>query len=442
MTEKHNIEYKQSWHDDYLKWVCGFANAQGGKIFIGIDDNEKYVGVDKHKELLEDIPNKIKNLMGIIAEVNLIEEKNKYIIEISVPQYSVPISLRGRYYYRSGSVKQELTGASLNEFLLKKSGLTWDEVPESDAIIDDIDETAIKQFIKDCAKAKRISIEDNITVPQLLDKLRLRKGSKLKKAALVLFGKDPGKYFINLAVKIGRFGDSDADLRFHEVIEGNLIYMKERIEEILNAKFLIHPIEFVGFQRIEHDEYPVQAIREIILNALIHRNYAGAPTQIRVYDNSIRIWNDGGLPDGISEEDLRITHMSKPRNSLIAFACFLGGYIDSWGRGTIKIIDACKENNLPEPVLKEEQGGFVSILQKAQKQIAVINETKLNDRMLKAIEYVKEHGKITNGEYQKINECSRNTASKDLLYLVGMELLKHSEIKGAGSYYVLGSIAH
>lgn len=100
----------------------------------------------------------------------------------------------------------------------------------------------------------------------------------------MLFGKDPGKFYPSMTVKIGKFGKSDADLKFHEVIEGNLIQLKERIGIILNAKFFIHPIDFVGMQRIERDEYPVAAVREMILNALVHRNYIGAPTQIRLYD--------------------------------------------------------------------------------------------------------------------------------------------------------------
>lgn len=128
MPEQHNIEYKQSWHDDYLKWVCGFANAQGGVIFIGKDDNGNVVNVAESKRLMDDIPNKIRNAMGITVEVNLQEENGNQFIEIIIPPYSVPISLRGRYYFRSGSTKQELTGASLNEFLLKKSGKTWDDV--------------------------------------------------------------------------------------------------------------------------------------------------------------------------------------------------------------------------------------------------------------------------------------------------------------------------
>jgi ATP-dependent DNA helicase RecG len=127
MPEQHNIEYKQNWHDDYLKWICGFANANGGTIYIGKDDNGNVVNVSDHKKLMDDIPNKIKNALGITVEVNLHEETGKRFIEIITQSYSVPISIRGRYYYRSGSTKQELTGAPLNEFLLKKSGKTWDE---------------------------------------------------------------------------------------------------------------------------------------------------------------------------------------------------------------------------------------------------------------------------------------------------------------------------
>jgi ATP-dependent DNA helicase RecG len=147
MPEQQNIEYKSSWHDDYLDWICGFANAQGGKIYIGKNNSGKVIGVDSYKDLIEKIPNKIKNLMGITAEVNLLQEGDKHFIEIIVQPYSVPISLRGRYYYRSGSVKQELTGAALNEFLLKQAGQTWDNVIEPRATFADIDEKSVKAYL-------------------------------------------------------------------------------------------------------------------------------------------------------------------------------------------------------------------------------------------------------------------------------------------------------
>ena len=270
-----------------------------------------------------------------------------------------------------------------------------------------------------------------------MEKLRLLEDGQLKRAAVVLFGKDPGRFYPNLSVKIGKFGDSDADLKFHEVIEGNLIQLKDRIGEMLNAKFFIHPIDFAGMQRVEKDEYPVAAVREMILNALVHRNYMGAPTQIRLYDDNFSIWNDGNLPEGITEEDLKKVHRSKPRNPLIADVCFRGGYIDSWGRGTIKIIESCNEAGLPEPVLREEQGGFLSKIFKDKFTEEQLKKLGLNKRQLMALEYVKRSGKITNKNYQEINSISKKTASRDLSELVDKQLLKSSGVSGAGAYYVI-----
>ena len=120
MAESQNIEYKESWRDEYLKWVCGFANAQGGSIYIGLDDNGEIVGVADCQKLLEDIPNKIKDTMGIIADVNCLDENGKQYIQIIVNPSSYPVNYRGEYHYRSGSTKQQLRGSALTEFLVRK----------------------------------------------------------------------------------------------------------------------------------------------------------------------------------------------------------------------------------------------------------------------------------------------------------------------------------
>ena len=437
MPEQQNIEYKQSWHDDYLKWVCGFANAQGGLIFIGKDDKGKVVGVDDYKKLMDDLPNKIRNTMGISAEVNLHHEDDKYFIEIVTHPYSVAISVRGRYYYRSGSTKQELTGASLNEFLLNKSGKTWDDAIEPDATLNDIDEQSIKLYLSAAEKSGRLPEHEGLSIKDLLEKLRLSKNGQLKRAAVVLFGKDPRKFYPNMFVKIGRFGKDDADLVFQENEEGNLFTLLQGILNQLSHKFLIRKVEFSGMNRIEKSEYPIAALREIILNALVHRTYMGAPIQIRVYDDKINFWNEGTLPEGLTFEALKGFHASQPRNILLADVCFMGGFIDSWGRGTLKIFDACKEVGLPEPEIKEFQGGFLVTLFKDNLTDEQLVKLGLNERQLIAVSFVKEKGKITNKEYQEINNCSRNTASNDLGDLVEKNLLVGSEVKGAGAFYKL-----
>lgn len=272
MPEQQNIEWKTSWRDEYLKWICGFANANGGKLYIGIDDSGNVTGIENYKELLEQLPNKFRDILGVYAEIILLSEDGKQHLEIIVPRFDVPISLRGKYYIRNGSTLQEPKGPVLNVFILKHTGKTWDDIPEQRASINDIDEATVKQFLKDARKSQRINIEDDISLPDLLEKLRLFENGQLKRAAIILFGKDPGKFYPNLDVKIGKFGETGADLKFHEIIEGNLIKVKDRIGEILNAKFFIHPIDFMGMQRVERDEYPVAAVREMILNALVHRN--------------------------------------------------------------------------------------------------------------------------------------------------------------------------
>jgi len=438
MPEHQNIEYKQSWHDDYLKWVCGFANAQGGVIFIGKDDNGNVVGVTESKKLMDEIPNKIRNTMGITVEVNLHEENRNQFIEIITPPYSVPISLRGRYYYRSGSTKQELTGASLNEFLLKKSGKTWDDVIEPRANFDDIDEKAVNTFLKASENAGRLPENNGLSIPELFEKLRLTENGQLKRSALILFGKDPGKFYPNTFVKIGRFGKDDADLKFQETEEGNLIALLQEVLNQLNRKFLTRPIEFEGMHRIEKGEYPVAAIREMLLNALVHRNYMGAPIQIRVYDDKISIWNEGTLPDGLTLEALKRSHSSRPRNPIIADVCFKGGYIDAWGRGTIKIIDTCKQADLPEPEMIELDGGFSITLFKDNISLEKLNKLGLNDRQIKAVLIVKEKAKITNSEYQELFDVSKATATRDLTELVeNFALLDKIGQTGVGTAYIL-----
>ena len=437
MPEQQNIEYKQSWHDDYLKTVCGFANAQGGYLLIGKEDKGKTVGVTDHKKLMDDLPNKIKNHLGITSVVNLKTEKSKHFIEIYAQPYSVAISLRGRYYIKTGSTTSELTGTALNDFLLRKSGKTWDGVVEERATINDIDEATISEFLKAAKENRRLPDSRELNTVQLLEKLRLVNGSQIKRAAIILFGKDPGKFYPGISVKIGRFGKSDDDLKFQEVEEGNLFHLLREVLLQLNRKFFIKPINFEGMLRIEKGEYPVAALREMLLNAIVHKSYSGVPIQIRIYDDKINIWNEGTLPEGLTNELLKQQHPSRPRNPLIADVCFKGGYIDAWGRGTLKILYACKEAELPEPDIRELHGGFSVTLYKDVFTEEQLHKLGLNERQVKAILFLKERNRITNKEYQQLNNCSRNTATNDLSDLIKKGLISPSNVPGAGSYFTL-----
>ena len=191
-------------------------------------------------------------------------------------------------------------------------------------------------------------------------------------------------------------------------------------------------------QRIEKGEYPVAALREMLLNALVHRDYMGSMIQIRMYDNRFSIWNEGSLPQGLTLEALKRQHPSRPRNPLIAEVCFKGGYIDAWGRGTLKIINSCRDAGLPEPEMKEQDGGMMVILFKDILSEEQLQKRGLSERQIKAVLYLKEKGSITNTQYQKLTRVAKATATRDLTELVEkFELLTKSGVTGVGTSYTL-----
>ena len=360
MPEKQNIEWKEMWKDEYLQWICGFANAQGGKIYIGVDDSGNPVGINNAKKLLENLPNKIKDTMGIIADVNYHEQDGKEYIEIVVPEYPQGVSLKGVYYYRSGSTTQILNGVALQEIFNRKTGVTWDASLMPNISIKDLSENAFKVFKEKAAKKKRIDdavLEDENSV--ILQNLRLVQNGYLTQAAVLLFHDEPDKYINGAYIKVGFF-ESDSELRFQDEIHGSLIEQVDKTMEILYHKYMKAWISYDGLQRVETYPYPDAALREAIFNAVAHKKYiSGIPIQISVYSDKIYIYNDGQLPETWTIEKLFAKHPSHPYNPLVANTFFVAGYIESWGRGIDKIFDACKSAGLQKPVYDIDANGIM-----------------------------------------------------------------------------------
>lgn len=350
MPESQNIEYKESWRDEYLKWVCGFANAQGGTIYIGIRDDGTVAGVADGKQLLEDIPNKIKDTMGIIADVNLLKKDGCEYIEIKVNPSSYPVSYKGEYHYRSGSTKQQLRGAALTEFLVSKTGYRWDAVPVDSIGVDDLDKDSIDIFRRESVKNGRMSRKDlNISNEELMDHLDLLTDGKLKRAAVLLFSRKPGRIISGCYVKIGRFGEG-SDLQYQDTVEGSLFHIADQVIDLIYTKYLKAAITYEHDVRVETYPFPREGVREAIYNALAHNNYAASvPIQIRIEDDAMYISNSCILPRDWTVQTLMQTHRSVPYNPSIANAFYRAGYIEAWGRGIQKIMEACRELGTPDP---------------------------------------------------------------------------------------------
>jgi ATP-dependent DNA helicase RecG len=438
MPENQNIEWKESWKDEYLKWICGFANASGGKIIIGKNDLGKVVGLKGSKKLLEEIPNKTRDILGIIVDVNLHQTKEGDFIEIIVEDYPYPVNYKGQYHYRSGSTKQELKGAALDRFLLQKKGIRWDGVPVPKVTIDDLKNETFEIFRKKAIKAQRIDDDVlNDDNENLLENLKLLEDKYLKRAAILLFHPNPDKFVTGAYIKIGYF-ESDDELKYQDEIQGNIFEQLEKTIDLLFTKYIKSSISYEGLNRVEKYEYPKDAVREALLNAVSHKDYSGGvPIQISVYPDKLIFWNEGQLPDDWTIEKLLEKHPSKPFNPDIANALFRSGYIESWGRGIRKMINECILIGIPKPKLFYDMSGFWVEFSKGTYNEKHLKSLGLNSRQIKAIKYLNENRRITNSEYQTIHKVSRNTATRDLTELVEKGLIKSSDTKGAGSYYEL-----
>ena len=395
------------------------------------------VGVADAKKLLEEIPNKVKDILGILVDVNLHETPNGNFLEIIVDPYPNAVNYKGQYHYRSGSTKQELKGAALDKFLLQKKGKRWDGAPVPNVSINDLKQETFEFFRKRGIKSKRLSDEiltDNNE--HLLENLNLIENGYLKRAAILLFHPDPEKFVTGAYIKIGYF-ENETDLIFQDDVHGNLFEQVEKTIDLLFTKYIKAIISYEGIHRVETYEYPKDAIREALLNAVAHKDYSGSTTiQIRVYKDKIMIWNEGHLPEDWTINNLLNSHSSRPYNPDIANAFFRSGYVESWGRGISKMSELCIAEGLPEPSYLVNGSDFWVEFRKNIYDEAYLKTLDLNERLIKALLYVKENGKITNSIYREQFNLIDKTAYRDLEILVSKGLLKKvGEKKGA--YYTL-----
>ncbi len=273
MVENQNVEWKESWRDEYLKWICGFANAQGGHIYIGTKDDGTIIGIENSKKLLEDIPNKIQNKLGIVADVNLLETDGLEYIEIIVEPWAFPVNYNGEYHYRSGSTKQQLRGNALTNFLMKKTKMKWDAAVVPNLSTANLDQESFDIFRREALRSGRMEKQDlEISNEELLEKLDLLVEGRLKRAGALCFYRMPEKIISGCYVKIGKFEGSE--LLYQDEIHGSLLIMADRVIDLIYLKYLKAAVSYYKETRVETYPFARDAIREAVFNALIHCNWA------------------------------------------------------------------------------------------------------------------------------------------------------------------------
>ena len=434
------VEFKEAFDRETVETIGAFANTKGGVVIVGVSDTGQIKGVSVGKATLTDWTNQISQSAEprVIPEIGQVKIEGKEIAIIRIKEYPIkPISIKGKCFRRVGSSNRAMTAQEISEMHLHSIGSSWDAFPAPDKTITDIDLKKVARYIKEANANGRRKIEDE--PKDVLHKLEFVKNKRAAWAAILVFGKEPQRPLSQSAVHCGRFKIDKTQILDDLMIETDLI---SQVDEVI--KFITRHIsvryEFEGKpKRKEIWEYPLEALREAVINAVVHRDYSiSSNVQVEIYDDRIEIWNPGGLLPGITVEDLyKKEHKSVTRNKLIAQIFYDIGYIEKYGSGTIKIINLCKQNGLPFPEFKEVFGGFSVIFRKDIYTEEYLHSLNLNERQIKAVMFVKEKKKITNREYQKLNACSRNTVTNELRVLVQKGIIKESGKKGAGAFYVI-----
>jgi len=415
--------------------ILGTQYGTFGSDGISPTEAEYRQAKTKHKEVL--IYLKGQNDVDKLREARL----QKLIAEIRNPK-------SGHSYKRFDSINglTDSVYESLIAFLkgrgeIGKAG--FDQRICDGAKMSDIDEAKVKWFLKTARAERNFPLSENAPVADVFVHLKLMKDGKLTNAAVLLFGKDPSRFFDQAKIKCVQLPSTEVVKPFASYH----VYEKENLFEQVDkaVAFVLDAIKFPVIQQ-KHTvqvarprEIPDFAIHEAIVNAVAHRDYnTASAVQVMVFLDRVEIWNSGALPGNLKVEDLKKPHSSHPANPSLASAFYFGNYIQQVGSGTTEMVRQCKEHGLPEPEFVSVRNlEFKTILARDVFTENVLNQLGLNDRQLRAVQFIKEKGEITNRIYQKINSASKRTASRDLAELVYKWVLSKGGTTGKGTFYVL-----
>jgi len=384
------------------------------------------------------------------------EHCKQRIVLLSIrPVKEEPVKFDRIAYIRVGSHKTKLDDqpGKLKEFwtqAIAGDNGTWDQTKEENATHLDLDEKALKQFISRINKCGRLAIPENEDIFSTLDKLGLTSNGKPTRAAILLIGKEPQRFYPTAFIKAGRFksptlivDDKEFGGTLFQQLDDIMAWFRNRLETKLligSGKLpVVHPPSSSMLERQEVWEYPLDALREAIANSICHRSYKSlATTAVRLYDDHLEIWNPGNLPLQLHPEDLMHVHNSYPPNKLIAGAFFNVGIIERWGTGTLRIVEALQQQGLPPPEFNVSSPDTFKLVIHAgasrpdQRAAGV----PLNERQLGAIEYLKSNTAITTAEYQELFGASKATSKRDLADLVNQRFVVQTG-SGKGTAYRL-----
>lgn len=436
--ESSTLEFKENFNRETIVTAGAFANTRGGTILVGVSDGGEIKGVQTGKETLKDWANQISQGTEprIIPEIEIEEVEGSSVIVIGVKEFPIkPVCVAGRCYRRVGNSNRVMQAQEVAQMHFDSAGMSWDKLPANDASMEDVDPERVKRYIKRANDSGRRKIEDEKPF-RVLEKLELIKEGKPAWAAILLFSREPQRFISQGVIHCGKFKEETIVVD-DRMVGGTVV---EQIDEAMDFIRKNINVRFVMTGRPTREQvwdYPLEALREAVINAVCHRDYTiPSNTEVRIYDDRLVVWSPGGLPSGITLEDLYKPHSSELRNTGIAGALYDMELIEQWGRGINEMRKACVEAGLPEPEFEEHQGFRVTFRKDIYTE-EYLQGLGLNERQVKAVMYVKKRGRITNKEYQELNSVSKPMATIDLKELVTKAVLERIGKTGRGTEYIL-----
>lgn len=446
--ESEILEFKRSTAQlqAAMQTACAFLNGrQGGHVLIGVSDNGSILGQkisDKTKKEISVEINKIEPHVKL--EVDFIKIKEEYfVIVITAPKKNkAPYMYDGRSFLRNQSTTMRMPHEQYENLLYtrKSNSIGWENLFSNECDLKDLDANRIQQVIRVGVSEGRLSeLAGKASIKEILTKLKLMIGGRLTNAATILFCKNDQKQFIQSCLRLARFrGIDKKEFIDNKSIEGNAFYLYDRaIEFLQNYLPLSGKIEPESPRRVEQLAIPPIVLREALVNALSHRDYAsaGGSVSVAIYDDRVEIINSGRLPPDIQLKDLSKIHESHPRNPLICSIFYIAKMIERWGRGTQDMIGFCKAAGNPEPEFIEKSGSF-GVIFKLKEPILRIQEKyiPLNQRQKNILNILREGTCSVSSIIDQLKQApNRRTIQIDLKNL---EMAGFVKREGTGKFMV------
>ena len=408
--------------------MVAFANDDGGLLVIGVSDTGKIIGVprvsNKKKSEIQDVASNCDPSVEIRLEELNLNGKNLLLIQVPGGK-DKPYSCKQGFFLRIGANSQKLSRNKVHQFMVDLNKIRFDEktCPDFD-FVKDFDEAKLKAFLE------KQGLDTELDNEKVLLNLgvAVKTGSRLEfnNAGVMLFAKQPQNFVRQSYISCTRFhGTSKVSIIDRKDFQGDLVSMVREAEAFAKKHTKIAS-KIVDFKRVDIEEYPYEAIREAIVNAVCHRSYFYDTTGVFVnlFDDRIEVSSPGGIPYGLKLSD--VLGRSYPRNYLLADLFKSIGWVEKLGTGIQRMKKLMKEHGLQEPQIESTKGFFQVTFFAPENLLDLIKTGKetdlkkegLNDRQINALNYAQKEGSITSQKYSELNEVTKRTANRDINQLI------------------------